>query len=106
MTNFNTSRPIAHSSLNLYGSNHHTSGLVLSPAANNSTASPLENDRISNVPRATLQAGNFLKTLKNDYKLSLNLSHIHVQAVNTKKKALASLSPKHTLKKKPQQQHF
>lgn len=102
MTNFNTSRPVAHSSLNLYGGSHHTGGLVLSPAANISTVSQLENDRISNVPRATLQAGNFLKTLKNDYKLSPNLSHIHVNAINTKKKALASLSPKHTLKKKSQ----
>ena len=95
MTKFNTSRPIAHSSLNLCGSNNHSSGLVLSPATNNSTKRQLENDRSTNVPRATLQAGNFLETLKNDFKFSPNLSHIHVQTVSTKKKALSSLSPNH-----------
>lgn len=94
MTKFNTSRPVAQSSLNLYGANHHSSGLVLSPATNNSTKRQLENDRSTNVPRATLQAGNFLKTLKNDFKFSPNLSHI-VQAVSTKKKALSSLLPNH-----------
>jgi hypothetical protein len=70
LSNFNTSRPVAHSSLNLYGSNHNIGGGFLLSPANNTTKTFLESERISNVPKMSIHGGNFFKHLKNDNKIN------------------------------------